>query len=683
MRNIFLFIPFLLLSFSASAQEQDPCYSINDFITQLDIKPPISYQLSIGWNMVGYTGAAENSGIVNQINGALSNDSSVENTFQVIKNVSGQFWSSAFAQITSFTQGEGYMMYVISDTAPSLSFNSAVNIPEIIGCTDCTAENFNAWATSDDSSCTYTIYGCTDEDYIEFNPLVSEDDGSCSSLIYSGCTYPLAINYNTLANIEDGSCIYFQPELLSGGGNCSLPIKFVGNTGSNMTVIFPSPFISSLNITDENAYIVALNTNGLVVGSTNLGSAYLNNGNFSVAIWGDDYATQEIDGAQANELISFQLVNGLDLYDVQMATSLNYSSNGLVAFQADAILYNNCTALLLACPYDNYNEYSSAADIYDVSACLTVTLEGCTSELYLEYNPAANRENGDCLTLIVEGCTYSSSSAFNPEANIDNGSCIVYGCLDSLADNYNPLATIDVNNCIYYGCVNYIADNYNINANTDDGTCIIYGCILNIFPNYNSEATIDNGSCDLNSTDIVGCTEAIYYNYNPLATINNGLCSNYFVGNQLEGGIVFYVDESGQHGLVAAMDDLGEFEWGCFGTTISGADSHAHGTGYQNTLEIVAECSETNTAAYQSLNATTEGYTDWFLPSKDELLEMYKKIGQGSEIGNMGGFEDAYWSSSELSNNLALSVIFNTSGPGNYSFIDKDVYNKVRCIRAF
>tara|TARA_B110000879_G_scaffold196764_1_gene266730 strand:- start:497 stop:844 length:348 start_codon:yes stop_codon:yes gene_type:complete len=81
---ILLFAPLALFG-----QEQDPCYSINDFITQLDIKPPISYQLSVGWNMVGYTGTAENSGIVNQINGALSNDATAETTFQVIKNVSG------------------------------------------------------------------------------------------------------------------------------------------------------------------------------------------------------------------------------------------------------------------------------------------------------------------------------------------------------------------------------------------------------------------------------------------------------------------------------------------------------------------------------------------------------------------------------------------------------------------
>ena len=80
---ILLFLPLIIFG-----QEQDPCYSINNFITQQNIiNPPISYQLSGGWNMVGYTGTAENSGIVNQINSALSNDSSIESTFQIIKNL--------------------------------------------------------------------------------------------------------------------------------------------------------------------------------------------------------------------------------------------------------------------------------------------------------------------------------------------------------------------------------------------------------------------------------------------------------------------------------------------------------------------------------------------------------------------------------------------------------------------
>ena len=81
----------------------------------------ISYELSAGWNMVGYTGTADNNGIVAQMDAALGNDAGTAGTFQVIKNVSGQFWSAAFAQISDFTQGEGYMMFV-NGTPTSVNF---------------------------------------------------------------------------------------------------------------------------------------------------------------------------------------------------------------------------------------------------------------------------------------------------------------------------------------------------------------------------------------------------------------------------------------------------------------------------------------------------------------------------------------------------------------------------------
>jgi hypothetical protein len=98
-------------------------YTENDIHFVESFYQPIEYTLNTGWNMVGYVGSAEDNGIENQINTALANGSTAEESFQVIKNVSGQFWSSAFAQINTFTQGEGYMMYLTSATT-SLSFQT-------------------------------------------------------------------------------------------------------------------------------------------------------------------------------------------------------------------------------------------------------------------------------------------------------------------------------------------------------------------------------------------------------------------------------------------------------------------------------------------------------------------------------------------------------------------------------
>jgi len=91
--------------------------------------------------------------------------------------------------------------------------------PDIEGCTDPKADNYDAFATIDGENCVYDgvlggtggtdstdapISGCMDSTASNYNPLATIDDGSCEIL---GCTDPEAENYNPLANVDDGSCI--------------------------------------------------------------------------------------------------------------------------------------------------------------------------------------------------------------------------------------------------------------------------------------------------------------------------------------------------------------------------------------------------------------------------------------------------------------------------------------------
>ena len=77
--------------------------------------------------------------------------------------------------------------------------------PEVLGCTDSTAINYDSSANSDDGSCYYNP-GCTDPEAINYNPEADFDDGSCIGVIL-GCTDPEAFNYDPEANTDDGSCI--------------------------------------------------------------------------------------------------------------------------------------------------------------------------------------------------------------------------------------------------------------------------------------------------------------------------------------------------------------------------------------------------------------------------------------------------------------------------------------------
>ena len=119
---------------------------------------------------------------------------------------------------------------------------------------------------------------------------------------------------------------------------------------------------------------------------------------------------------------------------------------------------------------------------------------------------------------------------------------------------------------------------------------------------------------------------------------------------------------------------------------VSGADGLAIGTGYQNTLDVVAQNCQTQggsiTASHAALSYETEGYTDWFLPSFDELLEMYYTIGNGGPEGNIGGFSgNWYWSSTDHYSNGARSVNFSDGDTSNLWF--KSNAHSVRVIRAF
>ena len=127
------------------------------------------------------------------------------------------------------------------------------------------------------------------------------------------------------------------------------------------------------------------------------------------------------------------------------------------------------------------------------------------------------------------------------------------------------------------------------------------------------------------------------------------------IGDNIYGGIVFYIDSTGVHGLVSSMDILAGYRWGCYGIDIDGADGSAIGTGYQNTLDIVAGCSETSLAASEALAYDAQGYSDWYLPSISALQEMYNTIGF-EELNFESNIFLGLWSSSELNSNGAWYI---------------------------
>lgn len=146
-------------------------------------------------------------------------------------------------------------------------------------------------------------------------------------------------------------------------------------------------------------------------------------------------------------------------------------------------------------------------------------------------------------------------------------------------------------------------------------------------------------------------------------------------GLSYQGGIIFFIDEVGDHGLIAATSDqsIGT-PWGCVGTLIGGTGISI-GMGQANTTAIVNGCSTAGIAAQICDALVLNGYSDWFLPSKDELNQMY------IQRNVIGGFSNnPYWSSSEYNANLAWNQYLNDGAL--YGSNKTNVYS-VRAIRAF
>jgi hypothetical protein len=153
------------------------------------------------------------------------------------------------------------------------------------------------------------------------------------------------------------------------------------------------------------------------------------------------------------------------------------------------------------------------------------------------------------------------------------------------------------------------------------------------------------------------------------------------IGDTYEGGIIFYLDDTKQHGLVCAPTDQStSATWSNGSDITTGAVGSDIGTGQSNTTIIVNLQGDGNYAAKICDDLVLNGYDDWFLPSKSECFSMYFNL---KIYKNMGDFSDnLYWSSTESTVNLAYSQYAN-DGYGPTGGYYKSTAYSVRAVRAF
>lgn len=176
-------------------------------------------------------------------------------------------------------------------------------------------------------------------------------------------------------------------------------------------------------------------------------------------------------------------------------------------------------------------------------------------------------------------------------------------------------------------------------------------------------------------------------------------------GLTYQGGLIFYLNTNDCTGLLATSENqtYNNYEitdWGCENINISGAEYSTIGSGSTNTNAILSNCPSIGIAAEVCNSLQLNGFSDWFLPSKDELNLMYTNLhlnGLGNfkesitvHIPNSNGGTDIhytiyYWSSTQSSdyNNMAWVQTFSDGSQYDVESGIKSFKHMIRAVRSF
>lgn len=334
------------------------------------------------------------------------------------------------------------------------------------------------------------------------------------------------------------------------------------------------------------------------------------------------------------------------------------------------------------------------------------------------------------LLLILIGATYLVQTTLAANISINTGSPVEFGqgmaqttaCSGSTVLNVTPYSSFTNSTGgtgdFYFSSI--AVSNIPSSCNDKDFTIKAYGNggsdALALFNTSSTNAVVINdggtfklgvGSSGMTITQSSGSFTAIF-------TVPVALSSSVYKitlesGDQAEsyslgstgpgGGVIFYVANSPftcgpsmnltcnyleaapTSGANAWVD--ANYLWSGNENTAIGASARgtAIGTGYRNTLAIVGQSGGGSTAGRAATVARAyrgpNNLSDWFMPSLDELTELYQR----KTLTNISGAFDDFWSSTEADANHALIEWFQGDG-GTYWNV-KNSLNALRPIRAF
>ena len=164
------------------------------------------------------------------------------------------------------------------------------------------------------------------------------------------------------------------------------------------------------------------------------------------------------------------------------------------------------------------------------------------------------------------------------------------------------------------------------------------------------------------------------------------------IGDHFQGGYIFWLDGTGQHGLIVTETDQSAGVTWCNNSVYRITGTYGDGlfAGEMNTAMIVAaQIADKPTGSFAAKvcadlivnesHITIDTWGDWYLPSKYELGKLYNVR---ALCGNNFVVDGTYWASNESADNNAGVIIFGASWATS-GFQLKNTLNRVRAIRRF
>lgn len=276
--------------------------------------------------------------------------------------------------------------------------------------------------------------------------------------------------------------------------------------------------------------------------------------------------------------------------------------------------------------------------------------------------------------------------------------------VDNTVDTATAVATINLNNLDEVS-----AQNLTVSINENPANGQVVGAIQATGGNLTYAITFQNpaGAFNINaSTGELTVANAALFNFetqpNMVATVSVANAINTVsvnatvsvndvneIGEFKHGGVIFWLDGNGG-GLVCNVTDLNAgaaIQWGNNGIEYqaTGATATAIGNGQANTNAIISTQGPGTYAATLCDNLSLNGFSDWYLPSKDELNQMYvnRTIINTVALANGGtAFSVFYWTSSQATTNTNIVWIQFFQG-GSQSINNKLNSTNVRAVRTF